>query len=424
MANNLHVLLSAYACLPNAGTEPGNGWNWAIHLAERGIRVHVLTVTEGREEIEAYRDLYPQPLISFSYVSVPERFRHTTGMHYAMWQWLAVKVARRLHHRSSFDLVHHVTYSSVHVPTQLWRLGLPTIFGPVGGGQVTPASMLGAFGSSRRSEMLRTAFTRLLPYSPLHRRWLRKMTIVLTTNSDTLRLVKAMGKQEVEPWFDAALPQSFFATEPRAFTATTGPLRLFWIGRMVPRKALPLTLDIMARVQRPATLTLVGDGLPAEQVHGMIAERGLTDRVHWAGRLNRDQVRRAYMEHDALLFAGLRDSCPAQLVEAMGMGVPVITLDHHGARDLVPEGTGVKVPVTNLEGVARDMAAAVDSYADLSGSAKTAMSKAAWSFARTLSYTAGAEHFETLYREILKGPPSLTAFPANARHMQAIANAR
>lgn len=425
MANDLHVLLSAYACLPNAGTEPGNGWNWAVHLAERGIRVHVLTVTDGREQIEAFRAIHPNPLISFSYVSVPKRFRHTTGMHYAFWQWLAVKVARQVHRRSPFDLVHHVTYSSIHVPTQLWRLGLPTIFGPVGGGQVTPASMLEAFGSSRRSEKLRTAFTRLLPFSIPHRLWLRKMTIVLATNSDTFRLVKALGKKEVEPWFDAALPQSFFAREPRKFGPTNGPLRLVWIGRMVPRKALPLTLDIMARVQRPATLTIIGDGLPPEQVHRMIADRGLTDRVHWAGRLNRDQVRSAYLEHDALLFAGLRDSCPAQLVEAMGLGVPVITLDHHGARDLVPEGTGIKVPVTDLQGVVRDMAAAVDSYADLSPSDKTAMSKAAWTFARTLSYTEGAEHFDTLYREILQGSSApLTAFPTNARHMQAVTDIR
>ena len=96
MSEPLNVLLSAYACLPNAGTEPGNGWNWAVELSKRGIRVHVLTVTEGREPIEAHLADHAQPLISFSYVPVPGRFRHTTGVHYAVWQWRAVDVARRL----------------------------------------------------------------------------------------------------------------------------------------------------------------------------------------------------------------------------------------------------------------------------------------------------------------------------------------
>ena len=151
----------------------------------------------------------------------------------------------------------------------------------------------------------------------------------------------------------------------------------------------------------------------------MIADRGLTDRVRWAGRrLSLDEVRQAYIEHDALLLASLRDSCPAQLVEAMGLGLPVITLDHHGPRDLVPENAGIKVPVTTPEGVLRDLAAAVDRYCELSGEEKTAMSKAAWSFARTLNYVKGAELFEALYREILAGAPVLTAFPANAQHMR------
>jgi glycosyltransferase involved in cell wall biosynthesis len=421
LTKQLHVLLSAYACLPNAGTEPGNGWNWAIHLAERGIKVHVLTVTDGREEIEAYRAKHPDSRVSFSYVALPKSFRHRSGLHYLVWQWAALKVAKQLHRISPFDLAHHVTYSSIHVPTQLWRLGIPTVFGPVGGGQVTPRSMLNEFGPSRRAEVLRTAITRLLPYSVWHRAWLHKMTIVLVTNSDTLRLVKSLGKMEVEPWFDAALPSGFFADAPRTFTTTAGPLRLLWVGRMVPRKALPLTLDVLTKTKRPCTLTIAGGGLREEEVRHMIAVRGLTERVHWAGRqLSRDEVRQAYREHDVLLFASLRDSCPAQLVEAMGLGLPVITLDHHGPRDLVPSNAGIKVPVTTLGGVLRDLASAVDRYYELSGEEKSAMSMAAWSFARSLTYTSGAELFEALYREILVGATVLTAFPTSARHMRTV----
>jgi glycosyltransferase involved in cell wall biosynthesis len=421
----LHVLLSAYACMPDAGTEPGNGWNWAVHLAERGIKVHVLTVTDRREQIEAYRAKHPNSRVSFSYVALPRRFRHCSAMHYLLWQWAALRVAKVLHENSPFDLVHHVTYSSIHVPTQLWRLGIPTIFGPVGGGQTTPPSMLDAFGPSRRVEVLRTAFTRVLPYSILHRAWLQKMTIVLATNSDTLRLVKSLGKMEVEPWFDAALPESFFAKEPRTFATTTEPLRLLWVGRMVPRKALPLTLDVLTKAKHPATLTIAGSGIPEAEVRRMIADRGLTERVRWAGRrLSLHEVRQAYTEHDVLLLASLRDSCPAQLVEAMGLGLPVITLDHHGPRDLVPENAGIKVPVTTPKGVLRDLAAAVDRYGELTGEEKTAMSRAAWSFARTLNYMTGAELFEALYREILDGVPVLTAFPANAQHMRTMAALR
>ena len=50
----MRVLLSAFACAPNRGSEPGVGWNWALALAKNND-VTVLTREENRREIEAYK---------------------------------------------------------------------------------------------------------------------------------------------------------------------------------------------------------------------------------------------------------------------------------------------------------------------------------------------------------------------------------
>jgi glycosyltransferase involved in cell wall biosynthesis len=411
----VRVLLSAYACLPNAGTEPGNGWNWAVHLAERGIDVHVLTVVEGRDKIEAYRRDHPNPRIQFSYVDIPtKRFKECSGMHYALWQWCAVKVARALQKTERFDIAHHVTYGSIHVPSQLWRVGIPVVFGPVGGGQTTPSSMLMHFGEDKRSEQFRTMLTRALPYSPLHRAWLRKMSAILATNQDTLELIHSMGRSDVKLQFDAALPESFLAPQPRVFEGQPKPIRLLWVGTMHPRKALPLTLDILANVDYPSTLTIIGDGRGSETLRQMIEERGLTERVIWAGkRLPWDDVRAAYLEHDAMLFTSLRDSCACQLLESMALGLPVITLDLHGARNLVPDAAGIKVPLSADE-VVRDVAMAVVRYAKLSGAERTAMSIAGWEFARSMTWNVRAAEAEQLYRKILLSNERNLRVPAEA----------
>jgi hypothetical protein len=44
------VILSAYACEPNLGSEPGIGWNWAIQAARHGNEMHVVTRTNKRNE--------------------------------------------------------------------------------------------------------------------------------------------------------------------------------------------------------------------------------------------------------------------------------------------------------------------------------------------------------------------------------------
>ncbi len=378
-----------------------------MHLAERGIRVRVLTVAEERDRLEAHQAQHPIANIEFSYVSVPTRhFKQCSGMHYLLWQWAAVKVARQLMATERFDIVHHVSYGSIHVPTQLWRLGLPVVFGPVGGGQTAPASMLSEFGQGARKERLRTLLTKVLPYSPLHRSWIKKMSVVLVTNSDTMDLVRAMGREQAELQFDSALPLNFLAKTPRTFQPQTNSPRLLWVGRMLPRKALPLTLDALAAATHKASLTIIGSGLDEETVWQMVSERGLNGRVHWAGgTLPWLEVRAAYLDHDAMIFNSVRESTGSQLVEAMGLGLPLITLDMHGARDLVPDGAGIKVPLTTRAGVVRDLAAAIDRFAALSAADRTAMSAIGWSFVQDLVWVKRAETAERIYSDILSRRP-------------------
>ena len=49
----MKVLLSAFQCTPDRGSEPGNGWHWATALADYGHDVTVLTTSFEREVILA-----------------------------------------------------------------------------------------------------------------------------------------------------------------------------------------------------------------------------------------------------------------------------------------------------------------------------------------------------------------------------------
>ena len=398
----MKLLLSAWACLPNRSTEPGNGWGWATELARLGIEVHVLTSAENRGLIEEYLQSNPIGGMYFWYIDSPLRWLTGVRFGYILWQWSALKKARALHRVTKFDIAHHVTLGSVHVPSQLWRLGIPVVFGPVGGGQTAPHSMLSYFGRSEAAERRRTLLTRMLRHSPLHRAWLGRMTSVFVTNRDTLELVESLGRRDAKLMFDTALPASFRAAEPRRFSDRPVPLRLLWVGTIVPRKAISLTLDILAKANCPVTLTIIGDGIEPSLMSRLIADRGLSDRVLWSGRrLPFAEVRAAYLDHDALLFTSLRDSCAAQLLEAMAMGLPIITLDLHGAVDLVPVDAEYKIPVIDPEQVIRDAAAALDRFASLSGEERSRMSVAGWSFAQGMTYSNRAKQMETIYESVV-----------------------
>lgn len=399
----MRILLSAYACRPNAGSEPGVGWNWATHLAARGMDVHVLVAKRNQEPIEAGLRANPIPYLHFTYVSVPHEWaKKNEAVHYVLWQRAALKAAKELARKFRFQVAHHVTYASVHVPSQLWRLGIPVVFGPVGGGQTAPASMLKYFGAERSKERRRTLVTGSLKFSPLHRHWLQRMGHILAANRDTLNLVRSLGCKEASLMCDTAIPADYFAPAPRNFEERSTALKLLWVGRMLTRKALPLALDALREVQGNVTLTLAGDGIDPSTVHQMIRERNLQQRVFWKGsRLTFEELRTAYAEHDAMLFTSLRDSFGSQLLEALAMGLPVITLDLHGAHDFVPEGAALKVAVGEPDETASNLARAIERYGSLPVSSKNEMSMRAWTFAKTLSWPERAEIAERLYKQIL-----------------------
>jgi glycosyltransferase involved in cell wall biosynthesis len=406
----MRILLSAYACRPNAGSEPGVGWNWATHLAARGMEVHVLVAKRNQEAIEAGLRATPTANLHFTYVSVTfEWAKQSEALHYVLWQVAALKAARELAHKFEFHLAHHVTYASVHVPSQLWRLGIPVVFGPVGGGQTAPASMLSYFGAGRSRERLRSSLTKALRLSPFHGRWLRRMSLVLAANRDTLKSVQALGCKNTSLMCDTAISADCFAEGPRQFEARkleagSETLRLLWVGRMLTRKALPLALDALQAVPENVSLTIAGDGIEPEVVHQMIRDRNLEHRTFWKGRrLTWPELRMAYAEHDAMLFTSLRDSFGSQVLEALAMALPVITLDLHGVHDWVPDGASLKVKVGRPEETVTNLANAIKKYALLSMPDRNQMSMRALNFARTNTWSARAEYCERLYRQILSG---------------------
>lgn len=399
----MHVLLSAYACAPNCGSEPGNGWNWAIHLANLGVEVTVLTRMENRDAIERYVSENSIPAnLRFQYVKtrIP-RLKPGTLIHYLLWQIAALKVAKNIESDRSFDLVHHVTYNDLKGGSFLWQLGKPFIFGPAGGGQIAPYSLAPYFGRAWFKELLRSVIRDLIKLSPFHRKMALHTSLLLVTNLDTALLAEQIGAKKIELFFDLGLPLNYYPKKlpERRYTDL---LRLIWVGKLIPRKGLKLALEALSRVRIPYKLTVVGDGPQGREVQKWILEKGLEEKVKWIGAVPWVKVRSAYQKHDVLLFTSLRDSSGTQLLEAMSQGLPIITLDHHGARDFVPEKASIKVPVSDAEGTANALARAIETFYELPASEKGAMAEAAFAFSQQHSWPRKAEQMVKYYQKVLR----------------------
>ena len=142
----MRVLLSAFACEPGRGSEPGTGWHWTGALADLGHEVTVLTESQHREELLAKR---PDG-VDFRFIDIPTSpvprsakllWTYDT---YGRWQDAALRHVEE--QARQYDVAHHVTYGGLHLGSMLWRLPIPLVYGPVGGGQTAPASYWRYFG--------------------------------------------------------------------------------------------------------------------------------------------------------------------------------------------------------------------------------------------------------------------------------------
>lgn len=76
----LSILINAYACSPNMGSEPGMAWNWCTNLAKY-CELHIITEGEFKDKIEATVPSLPQGKnMHFYYNPVSEKVRKCVGI--------------------------------------------------------------------------------------------------------------------------------------------------------------------------------------------------------------------------------------------------------------------------------------------------------------------------------------------------------
>jgi glycosyltransferase involved in cell wall biosynthesis len=336
----MKVLMSAYACCPGRGSEPCAGWNWALQMA-RWHEVWVITRPSNREPIEAELMREPQPSLHFSYVDVPGQAKRWWGLGYLfgwagyyLWQYLAFRKARKLHAEVRFDLVHHTTYGTWRVPSFLWKLGAPFVWGSVGGGQLVPSGFhrtLGFWGVLK--ELVRNTLQWALSKDPFLLAMRREAAAVLVNNRETATLLANLPgcRTVLMPFAGTTSIQD----GARGRESPPARLHLLWAGRLVPWKGLTLMLEALRCIAWRSSdievqFHVAGQGPDLSRLERIAKVLGLSHIVKFEGWMTQEALMACYREADVFIFTSLRESFGMVVVDAMAAGLPIICLDHGG----------------------------------------------------------------------------------------------
>jgi glycosyltransferase involved in cell wall biosynthesis len=273
-------------------------------------------------------------------------------------------VARDLHQAVKFDLVHHVNYATWRVASPLWKLGIPFIFGPIGGNEQFPPRLFPILSLSAAGfELLRMLSNTTSRFSLSVRACMRHASHILASNSETESLVKRLrGSSEGV----SRLTQAFYSAERiQAFTrhATlrdpTGPLRLFAGGYLEGRKGVALAIHALARAKAKGVSFRyrVGDhGPELSHLKKLAQQHGLQEEITFGYLPSAEEYRKELGATHVYLLPSLRDSAGATLMEAMLAGCVPVVADCGGPGHIVTAECGYKIPVSSRERMIDDLA--------------------------------------------------------------------
>jgi glycosyltransferase involved in cell wall biosynthesis len=347
----MQLLISAYACAPNLGSEHAVGWNWTTEAHRQGHEVWAFASPAHRTAIESgCRDDPGLRGIHWTFPDVrrwplrPDTEPKWERTYNLLWQRAALRHARELHRHIEFDAVHHLTWGGVRAPTFLGSLGLPLIIGPLGGGETSPRSLRDGFHfKARFTEAIRDFSNATITINPLVRRGLADAAIIFVKTPDTGRiLTRSMQKKSVG-FIELGLQAEQIS---RCRSVGYAAPKLLFAGRLLYWKGAHIAIHALAILIRQlpgARLTIVGKGPEEDRLKAAAAACGLGRSIDFISWLPRQRLFELYTEHDLFVFPSLHDSSGGVVLEALAHGLPVVCLDLGGPKEIVTPQSGVIV---------------------------------------------------------------------------------
>ncbi len=366
----MRVLLSAIACQPDRGSEAKVGWDAAVAISERH-ECHVITHVAARKPIEAKQSQGVAANVKFHYFGEdftwhPSRFvaRIQSWIIFSKWQARLLPFAEELHRRHRFDLAHHLTYVTWRVPSPLWKLPVPLLWGPIGGTAMIPRSFLGILSpTAALFEAARYASNAVATRSKAFRDCARETALVVAANEETENFFRRFRPDRpiARLWPVFFTPEQVDALRgpSRPRTAEPGPLKLFAGGNLEGRKGVALALETIARLKRrgiDVTYTFAGWGPELAPMQSLAKRLGIDRQVEFHRGFERGPYIDKLKESDVYFLPSFRETSPITLLEAALAGCYPVVADSSGAGEIVRRIGGSAVPAGNRTQLVADLA--------------------------------------------------------------------
>lgn len=353
------VLVIAEAANPDSVSVPLVGWSHTEAIS-RIANVHLVTQVRNRIAIarRGWREGLDFTAIDSERIAAPALEiakclpgRWTTRMavtaltypyfEHLVWKRFATELAD-----GRWDIVHRITPLSPTVPSilgkRLAQLGIPFVIGPLNGGVPWPKE----FDSARRAEREWLSYVRgVYKLIPGYKATRRYASAIICGSKATLDQMPGWCRHKCHYIPENAIDPARFSK--RVTGPVRQPLRLAFVGRLVPYKCPDLLIEAAAPFVRrgEVLLDIIGDGTLMPRLRTMVKEADIEKGVRLDGWVHHEHLQDRLLDSDVFAFPSIREFGGAVVLEAMALGLMPIVVDYGGPGELVTDETGVKIPM-------------------------------------------------------------------------------
>ena len=367
---DLSILINAYACSPNMGSEPGMAWNWCVNLAKY-CELHIITEGEMRSKIEAVVPTLPQGKnMHFYYNPVSAKIRKMCWnqgdwrfyKHYRKWQWKTYEMAMDICRNTHIDILHQLNMIGFREPGYLWKIpDIPFVWGPVDAKEKFPMAYLdGADLKTRLFMRLKNFLTGVqLRHSKRVRLTIERASAVISASSNS--------QQSFKKYFHIDSPLlnetgCYIQEHPLTDKTQKTSFDVLWVGKMDFRKQLALAIRSMAKTNNTNIILHIVGGGNNTPYQALARVLNINNQCKWHGAIPHEEVQRIMQKSDLFFFTSVAEGTPHVVLEAIGNNLPVLCFNTCGQGDAVNEKVGHKIELTNPQQSVKEFAEALNRF--------------------------------------------------------------
>lgn len=365
-----NILISAYGCEPDKGSEQGVGWHWVLEMAKTE-QLWVVTRSNNQESIERKFPKEYKQNVNFIYYDLPSIFQYLKNkdrglyFYYSFWQLGVFTVAKKLSREINFDYCMHLTFGSMWMPTFMHWLPIPFIWGPIGGGEEVPFNLIKTLPKkSRLIQYIRYILIKGIKGNLFFIQATHKAKAILVRTEDSKNVFPQCYHNKIKVILETGINKQQLSSYKKEHTDDlNNVINLVVTGRLVTLKNVELairSLGIVGKKNKNIILTVVGDGPLKPSLIALAKKLEVDKQINFVGNVTQKKAIDYIQRSDVFVFPSLKEGGSWSLIEAMAVGLPIVCVDTSGMHVITDDDCAYRILPSTPKLMLQQMSSAIN----------------------------------------------------------------